>query len=269
MLSVKLIPTHAGFANVIVIGSVKDVIAGIVKKELRQQKFDATKYLFGFELASPRSVESFGESVLVNNYCYATSTDPNYYYQKTIYGKTFYTTGMLLVPKQTSANYLIQKANYSKGISYDDFCQAIYREVQRPCVYVALLRFKQLNTAYIKKPPIYGENIFAHQEAYYGGSQETFSDCTCFVIGVLANFATDPSLITDKLADVLYHNPFDKQAVLQSHTHGLVLNQKAADLAALEPSKVTHTVHIYNKNTIISEIIWGEIFVVNEIFKEA
>ena len=264
-LSVQLIKNSDNLINLVTIGSVKDVIAGVIQPALRTHAFDASHYRFGFELASPHSVTSLGEAVLVKDYCYATSTDPEDHYQHVIYGKTFYTSGMLLVPLKTQANYLLHPSLDATGICYEAFCEAIHQKIQRPCLYVALLKFKQLTTTHIKKTPIYGEPIFTHQNDYYGGTEKIFEDCMGFVIGVFANFTTDPSAITQQLGDVLYHNPFDKQSLLQSHTHGLVLHHPLPHMTALEPTDVQQVVHVYNKNTVITEILWGEIFVINQV----
>ena len=64
------------------IGKITTIIEGDVSEEL-MQSFQAQNYLAGFEAASPKNINSIGESVVVNNYCYICVTDiKNKNYQK-------------------------------------------------------------------------------------------------------------------------------------------------------------------------------------------
>ena len=84
MLSVG--KTSVTCTDLAVIGSVEDVIAGVINEKIENRHFSALDYRFGFEVASPHSQESIGETVLVNQNCYTTSTDKHDHYLQTIYG---------------------------------------------------------------------------------------------------------------------------------------------------------------------------------------
>ena len=72
------------------IGSVEDVIAANLSPEMTAKRYRAADFAMGFELATPKSLSSMGEAVLVNGFCFANSTDQmSEEYDKTISGKEF------------------------------------------------------------------------------------------------------------------------------------------------------------------------------------
>ena len=265
MLLINLIPTGIKNSDLTVMGSVEDVIAGKIRPDLKTTLFEANEYQFGFELASPHSIESMGESVLVNGYCYTTSTDKADHYLKTIAGKLFYTSGIFLVPKTAKPSYRLAPAKVSDPMTYFDFCKKIHAATGGPCLITALVRFKYLESTCIQKAPIYGQNIFEQAKEYYHDLKMQFNDCYFFLVAAIADFKNDSKKITDQMKVVLYHNPFDESNALNIHTHGLILNRRVSDVRTLVPKDVAHTVHLYTENTALDEIIWGEVFVVGSV----
>ncbi|MDP3558751.1 MAG: hypothetical protein Q8R79_00175 [Legionellaceae bacterium] len=262
---VQLQATGIQHSNLGVVGSVEDVIAGRVRDDLRTRKLLAKDYRFGFEIGSAHGLQSLGESVLVNGHCYTTSTDPQDHYLQTISGNSFYTSGIFLVPHTAQASYHLRPMRDAVGVAYQDFCHSIHEETQGPCLVAALVRFKHLEATYIQKAPIHGENIFEHKETYYGDLKLQFDDCCCFLVSTMANFYVDPKAVLEQLKVVLYQNPFDVKNELNIHTHGIVLNRELRDVSLLLPRDVTHTLHFYNENTVVSEVLWGEVFVIHQI----
>lgn len=265
MSIINLISTGVEHSDLGAIGSVKDVIAGVVRSDLKTRTWDAATYRYGFELASPHKIQSMGESVLVNGLCYSTSTDKRDQYLKVIFGKTFYTSGMFVVPKTAQASYCFKPMQSRSGMPYQDFCHGLHQTINRPCLFVALLHFKQIEATHIQYPPIYGENIFEHQDQYYSDLKLYFNQKYCLVVCAFANFSTDPRNTLKELEVVLYQNPLDVKNELNVHTHGIILNRTIRDVSTLFPEDVTHVVHLYNASSVVDEVVWGEVFVVNHV----
>ena len=57
------------------IGHVDNVINGIIPDELKNRRFLAADYQYGFELGSPQSIYNLGESIFLNGMLYASRTD--------------------------------------------------------------------------------------------------------------------------------------------------------------------------------------------------
>lgn len=262
---VQLLSTGVACTDLGVIGSVEDVIAGVVRPDLQTRKINASDYRFGFELASPHGLHSMGESVLVNGNCYTTSTDKNDHYLKTISGETFYTSGIFLVPHAAKSSYHFVHTHHKSGINYQNFCEEIHQTTGSACLMTAVLHFKHLEATCIQKAPVTGQNIFEHKDLYYDNVKLQFDNCTCFLVAAIANFYTDPKKITEELKVVLYQNPFDVKNELNIHTHAVILNRAVRDVSTLIPKDVTHTIHVFNANTIVDEVLWGEVFVVDKV----
>lgn len=261
-----LIAKHSLPNTLGVIGSVNDVIEGIVDPMLAKRRYLAEDYRFGFEIGSPHSLQSMGEAVLANGTLFATSTDKNNNYLKTISGASFHTTGLMLVPHEAKPNYELKPVKRSAGLNYYSFWNDIYQKIQKPALFAALLRFKHLTATYIQAPPIHQENIFTHKEKYYGAqNQITLQDRYALVVGVFAQLKQDNPALLDKLKVVIYQNPFDIKDELTIHTHAIVLHDFIPDYREIKPEHVAQTIHLINANTVIDEIVWGEVFSIGDI----
>ena len=249
-----------------VIGSVQNVIEGHIPKHLANQKFMASDYAFGFELASPNSLESMGESVIVNNYCYATSSEANSSsYHETISGKSFFTTGMLTLPKSARGNYNLSLPDSSNEISYYSLLKQVFEGVQKPFVLVAHVNYKSIHATAIAKAPIYNENIFENKREYYCISPIHLVNTHAFIVACVADFShLDDKKLHDTLQLVLYHNPMDKQESLNIHTHGITLKRDIQSYEQITPSIVDKTLHIFTDETVV-QAIKGEVYIIGSL----
>ena len=165
--------------------------------------------------------------------------------------------------KNTEENYTVTPSKNTTD--YQSLCQEIFRQVNAPCMIAALLKFKHLACTYIQKAPIHHQNIFDHKDIYYGDFKLNFNDRYCFVVAMMADFSAISKTLSDQLGLILYNNPFDKKSALNIHTHGIILNKAVTDYAEIMPNLVTDTVHLYTENTVVSEVVFGKVFVVKEI----
>lgn len=265
MNQLKLNATGSAPAHIMAIGSIKDVINGIVPQDLKNRQFQASDYRFGFELASPHSLESMGEAVVANGLCYTTSTDEKYEHFKTISGKTFYSSGLCSIPKAEKPTHMLMPLHYHAALPYQEFCKQIHQIVGGPCLFASLVRFKKLSATFVQKAPIYHENIFEKKELYYGDFKIEKKDCYFFLVCLVADFSRDNKALINQLSTVLYRNPLDQERALVAHTHGLILNDRVADLALLTPEKVVQAVHLHADNSLLSEVLWGEVFAIDGV----
>ena len=266
MLKLNLEATANAPVTIGHIGKIANVIEGHVPDALKKMPFyQAHDYQCGFALASPDGLDSLGEALLVNDYCFTTSTKKHAAsYLNLIYGKEFITPAFMLSPKEAKPTYRI-KERFVLPQSLNEVYLHLYEKIKRPFVIAGFIEFAQLKGTHIAKPPIYHENIFAHKSAYYPEASQTYQNAYAYVVGGVANFNTCDNLKLNKdLSFILYQNPFDKQETITTHEHGLLLKKKITEVKNIKPDSIHKTVHIYSKDSLIKSIR-GEIFVIAAI----
>ncbi len=232
------------------LGSVVDVIAANLPHDLTSRRFEAGDFAAGFELASPKGIESVGEAVVINGYCFATSTDPKSGdYNKTIVGKDFVAGGLFVLPHEAKASHQIEVKDES--FSMLDFYGKIYLRVGRPLVFSGLFHFSHFHGTAIGKAPIDGRNIFQHKEEYYPHSEIHREDVWAYVIGGVTDFRGFAKL-NQELEVVLYKNPMDQESQLTHHAHCLLLRKKVGSPKEIGPATVAETLHLLAGTTILS-----------------
>ncbi len=246
-----------------VIGSVNNAIQGNVPKYLKGQKFNASDYSFGFNLASPNSIESMGESVIVNNKCYANDSDPNSLsYNTTISGESFFTSAMLTLPRDTKENYILSLSDSSNEISYYALLKNVFDKVKKPFVLVAHVSFKSLHATAISKAPIYNKNIFENKDEYYCMPEAHLKSTHAFIIACIADFSlVDNVDLYNGLELVLYNNPMDKKQSLNIHTHAITLKNAIESYEEITPKIVDKTLHVFSEQTVI-QALKGEVYMI-------
>jgi hypothetical protein len=84
-------------ATIEVVGSVRDIINGVVRPEHTHQVLDPTTFRAAFLVGSPRGLESMGEMICVNGHAFTCSTDPANLHQ-TVSDSYCWTSGARLNP---------------------------------------------------------------------------------------------------------------------------------------------------------------------------
>lgn len=250
------------------IGSVSNVIQGSVPAALTTKRFQADKCLYGFELASPQSIESMGEAVIVNGYCYTTSTDSNSSrYGQTIHGSSYYTSGLFFIPRGALPSYTCQKV-FIPPMTLESLFNDIYAEVKHPFFISGLFEFKFLECTAIAKAPIVNENIFENQALYYPNAPLQLKTVQVFLTGAVADFNSNIGLekkLLDSLNVVLYHNPFEKKKhTLTTHSHGVTLCQPVKSIQEISPERVGKTIHVFSTTSFLSSM-QAEIYLVGSM----
>jgi hypothetical protein len=247
------------------IGTVADVINADLPKELLHQRFDAANYAYGFELATPKTPSSIGDSILLNNLCYTTSTDDKSTdYQQLIYGKDFISGGMLFIPHEAKpSHHFTMPADNT--LDFMMIYNEIYATVNQPFVFVGLAHFITLQGTAIGKPPIDKHNIFQCKEEYYPYPNSLLTHANAFVMGGATNYGNKHFEEANKeLEVVLYKNPLDVSAELTYHAHLLLLRQAIDDFSQVSPDIATKVLHLFAEGSTLS-FIKGDIYTVDAV----
>jgi hypothetical protein len=264
-MTFKLTLTPTGAKPIIAahIGSVVDVIAGHVPNPLKEQRYSAHDYQYGFEIASPENFESLGEAILVNGYCFSRSTNSHASdFYKTLSGENFVTSGIFLIPLNAKPTYQVD-VQFDKVCSLDKLYHELFAQIKQPFALTGFVNFTQLHIAAIAKPPIHDQNIFDHAAMYYPFPSELLTEGSAFIVGAVADY-NDPKLksILNQLEVVLYRNPFDKQHALTTHAHGVTLNQDIKQVSDITPAVVDEVIHVFSDKSELTSFR-GEIFVID------
>jgi hypothetical protein len=250
-------PTGAKASRLGYIGSVIDVIAGKIPKNLDGKMFAADNYRFGFEVASPQNKYSIGESVIVNNYCYATSTNKNSSdYNTTISGPNFTTNGVFLVPHQAQPSHQVSLKAKKQPIPLLNLYEQLYNKISRPFAFAGIVTFANLHAKAIGKPPIDNLNVFANKSLYYPFPEMTLQNTPAFIFGVITNcHQTEYEEINKQLEVAIYQIPHPKNmphvSTLTTHVHTLTLKQPVTKITAITPQLADKTLHVIPDNTTI------------------
>lgn len=235
------------------IGTVVDVIRAVLPEEVTSKRYNANDFKMAFEMATPKSIQSLGESVIVNGYCYATSTDAaSLDYGRTISGQEFTTGGIFIVPLDALPAYQV-KIHGKKAMI--DFYNELYGKVLYPLAFGGIFHFSAFHGVAIGKAPIDGKDIFLHKSSYYPFPEVRAENVYGFVIGAMTNFQGHEK-VNEELKTVLYKNPMDTSSLLVHHAHVLLLKKKVEKIEEIIPSIVDQTLHLFIEGT---EIISGKV----------
>lgn len=232
------------------LGTVQDVIKGIVSGQLKHRRFDASDYQSGFEIGSAQNFEALGEAMLVNNRLFSTSTDPKSHdYGHVVSGPEFVTSGIFLIPKSAKPSFHLSM-NTSCGMNLYDLYARVYQTIKKPLAFSGFIKFSQFHANHIEKAPIEGLNIFEHPKVYYTQPQIKRKGEYGFVIGAITDYH-DKTLedINRKLEVVLYKNPNEQGSVLSYHAHVLTLNRHLVCEDQITQDTVNECLHLFCEDT--------------------
>lgn len=267
MVDTILLSHHQGSIQTKVghIGSVKDVIAGHVAPSLAKKYYQAADYQYGFELASPKGLNSLGEAVLVNGHCFTRSTDKHSkHYLQTISGPTFLTSGLFVIPKGGQETYHLYKV-FAIPLSLAVLYDKLYAIIEQPFVMAGFVEFTQLHCTAIAKPPIYDEPIFNYRQQYYPHLPQILRHQPTFIVGAVADFVhSKEKFLLQQMEVVLYHNPFETMQGLTTHTHGLTLKHRLEKTNEITPEQVKEVWHVLADTSLVSSVR-AEIYVIGEV----
>ena len=248
------------------IGSVDNVIKGIVPDALKNRRFLASKVRCGFELGSPQGIFNMGECVVMNGLLYSSRTDTTRAERDPLmWGPEFVTSGIFLVPQACEENLKISYCSLESSLTMRNVYQQIYARTQAPfaiagCAELALLRSRSITYSPIEK-----ENIFLNEEKYYTEDEHRDANMSIAFVGVVSDFGSaTENAINTKLQTVLYYNPYNKQgSSLISHTHASTLSNPIVDMADIQPHHVKDVIHIMDDSLV--RYIKADVFLISDL----
>jgi len=229
------------------IGTVQEVIEAKLSAATTEKRIKASEFLYAFELATPKGINSLGEAIVVNGTCYTTSTDldsPDYF--RLIYGPDFIPGGLFILPSETKPSHQV---TLDESLSMDAFYETLYQKIQQPFAFVGLFHFSSFHAMAISKPPIDGKNIFDNKQRYYDQPEIQRSGVDAYIMGVVAK---SKELKPYNLDSVLYRNPFDTKSSLVYHAHALLLNKSMKEIESITPEDVEQCLHLLSDGTTMS-----------------
>ena len=247
------------------IGHVNNVINGIMPDKLKNRRFMANSFKYGFEAGTPQGIYNIGECIIMNGLIYSSRTDSTRRERDHLmWGPEFVTPGMFLVPHSCKVNFTGDYCSLYKGISFDDFYKFIFNKIKGPFTIVGCAELSYCRTVSVTHSPIEQECIFDHKEKYYDENIATENNVSIAFIGVVSNpFDKSLSDINKKLDAVLYYNPFSKESELSAHTHALTLQKPEVDIEKVHPHDAIDVVHLTGESVL--RYIKFEIYTIEDI----
>ncbi len=248
------------------IGSVDNVINGIVPEELKNRRFDASKVKFGFELGSPQGIYNLGECILMNSLIYSSRTDKTRKERDPLmWGPEFVTSGMFLVPQGCVENMEISYCSLERSLTLESIYRQIYLISEKPLAVIGCAELSLLRSKSITYSPIEKENIFTYEKKYFTEAELHDTNMSIAFMGVISNMERkDEKDINKKLESVLYYNPYNKQkSNLVSHTHAAILTNPIVEISEVQPHNVKEIIHIMD--TSLVRYMKADIYFIDDI----
>ena len=248
------------------VGSVDNVIAGIVPDDLKNKRFLASKVICGFEIGSPQGVFNLGECIVMNGLLYSSRTDTTRSERDPLmWGPEFVTSGIFLVPQQSEENYDVSYCSLEESLSLRSIYRHIYEKVKAPFAIAGCAELAHLRSRSITYSPIEKENIFLNKDKYYTEAEHNDDNMSISFVGVVSDFEnTEEKDITEKLRTVLYYNPYnDQESSLISHTHAATLKNPVINLSDIEPHHVDDVIHLMDDSLV--RYIKAKVYVIDDL----
>lgn len=248
------------------IGSVENVVRGIVPETLKNRRFSASEMRYGFELGSPQGIRNMGECIAMNGLLYSSRTDATRKERDPLmWGPEFVTSGIFLVPNTCEPNLKISYCSLDKNLSIREIYKKIYKITGAPFAIAGCAELAQLRSQAITYSPVENESIFSNPKKYFCDEESVERDTSIALVGVVSDFsdAGNP-VINEKLRTVLYYNPFNRQsAKLVSHSHAATLTNPILNTGEIHPHHVKSVVHLMDDSLV--RYIKAEVFVIADI----
>ena len=247
------------------IGHVNNVINGIVPANLKNRRFMADSFKYGFEAGTPQGIYNIGECILMNGLIYSSRTDPTRKERDHLmWGPEFVTPGMFLVPHSCNASFIGDYCSLYEGVTFDEFYKFLFDKIKIPFTVVGCAELSYCRTISVTHSPIDKECIFDHKDKYYDENDVKENNVNIAFIGVVSD-PSDESLseINAKLSSVLYYNPLCKTRALTSHAHALTLQKPEVDIAKVHPHDASDVVHLTDESSI--RYVKFEIYTIDDI----
>lgn len=270
------IKSYKSFSNTItlkIIGDVNTVLDGIVdESNLNENVLEELKFALG--AGSFSDCHCVGESLILNQIGYSChlKNKGNYQVKNRVNDKAEFITDQLITDKGSfglRSPFLmglqlecqpkdLLDIDYPLGITLNELFEEMGKGLLA-YAFVAWFSFKELACSYIKKPPIFKENINEHFVRYWAKTEE-YPEQNAYVFGVVIKEAGKQHFPPEILQKSFYINPQEKnQGVLLSHTHAALIDNSTSFLELkkdsyfyekFDPNAVIGIRHVFTQSTV-------------------
>lgn len=259
MAEINLQKQHDRQSSIYIYGSIQNVLVGQPEAGNEKETFDAGPYKMGLGATSTESFDTMGEGILVDGNCYATVTDT----MTTVGSQTFYTMLVSGIKNEENPNYTCGEVTVETEMY--PLIASLYKQAKHTVVWRGLVKCSQINSMLLKKSPIYGTPIFDDKKEYLENKEFNEPTWVYLVGAYTSDELPDRELVEHVKERLFYVNPLDEKSEILTHTHGLLLSKEIDHSSEITNSLVTDAVHILNKNTVVTQVKYLELYMVDRV----
>lgn len=220
LMSIECYKVFPDSSTLTIIGDVKLVLNGAIDEtNMNTNVLEPLKFALG--AGSFSDCSCVGETIILNHIGYTSHLDKNgklVTIHNPVDLRSPFLMGLLKQCHPKKLFYL----NFEEGITLNDLFNDL-EPTSTAFAFVGSFLFKNLACSYIKKPPIYRENINTHADRYWAKT-EFHAGCNAYLFGVVVKEKGKKTLPKDILGKAFYSNPLEKnEGSLLSHTHGVLI----------------------------------------------
>ena len=248
----QIFPVHSALK---IIGDCKIVLNGCVNDAyMKEHVLDHLSFALG--AGSFSDCACVGETVVLNQIGYTSHVNDSQLL--TIKGEAGLKSPFLMGLEKEETPSALVKVESQKGIELDHLFESMGPQLHA-YAFVGCFLFKTLSCSYLKKPPIFHENINENMEKYWAKTEKN-PLCSAYVFGVVIKEKGRPMFSPEFLERAFYVNPLEKnKGSLLSHSHAALVETSPSfrelkkDLRfyeTLNPSLVTGVRHIFTDSIV-------------------
>ncbi len=200
-----------------VIGDVRTVLEGrVTEKELLSVTPDQFRFALGAGTFS--GPEGIGEAIIIESKPFVSWVENQEL--KTSSGDTLRTPFLVGITHEAKGER--QERGFFTLTSLNNLYEELSKEFPSGFVFAGRALLSELHGIYLKKPPIYNENINEHQDTYWS-KRSIDKNRQVFLFGIIIPKTGESAIPTNLLNRIFYQNPQERAAAFKSHTHTAVV----------------------------------------------
>jgi hypothetical protein len=239
-----------------ILGDVNLVLNGKVSPLIVQQ-LSLPTFTFALGAGTFSNVKFLGETLICNQVAHVCFVDPSAQLQTESNAQFVKTPFLMGIDSKDQPDALI-RADYSHPIALEALYTTIAEEYSLGFAIVGDALFANLEATYLKKPPIFHENINGDKEDEYWAPKEHLADQRALFFGVVITPKGIEKFTARKVSKAFYQNPKDlTSASFMSHTHAALVDEKISPVmdketffARLPTYKINGVRHILTQSLL-------------------
>lgn len=200
-----------------VVGDVRTVLEGrVTEKELLSVAPNQFRFALGAGTFS--GLEAVGEAIIIESKPFVSWVEKEEL--KTSFGSTLRTPFLVGITEETKGER--QERGFFTLTSLNHLYEELSLEFPSGFALAGRALLSELHGTYLKKPPIYQENINEEQEAYWSKCSVD-KNRQVFLFGIVVPKEEESPIPSNLLNRIFYQNPQEKASAFRSHTHTAIV----------------------------------------------